>query len=435
MKSRILLLLVVGLALVVRIAVLGTHTPDKTPWSDGAQYVNLGMSLADGKGYVLDQGNLWPGQPTIIRAPGWPVVLSLLFHVVPVEWRWPAAMGLAVALDGINVLLLYLLARGIGGGRWTALAAACLYALSPVMAAMCLTPASEVLGISMILLFLNYLVRINIGGWKLPLAGLILGVAALVRPNFVLIGFALVPGLLWLGRRTPVRSLCLSGLFLLAVMTPLTPWLIRNAMIFGHFPILGAGGGETLYGGNNDLAALPGGKYEGYLVLPGDLPNETSLMTLAATMNEYQVDRYLWQHGKDWIKSNPGKMPRLILMKLRRAYIPIPRSGGGAVLVASFYRASVDVLAIIGVGYILRKRLQVPALVWVGFMAVFAAHLAVVAVFCGLNRFALPSEILLALPAGYVVDVWISHRPGGVRGSPPELFAVNNSTCYTRSSH
>ncbi len=388
-----------------------THQPDKKAWSDSAQYVNLGASLADGKGYVLFEGNLWPGQPTIIRAPGWPMTLSLAFRLFPPEWRWEVAMGLAVLLDGLNVLLIYFLAIGIGGRRAVAITAAFLYALSPVMAAMCLMVASEVMGITMVLLFLNYIVRLRfqegLVGWlvvgRMIVAGLLLGLAALVRPNFVLIGLPIAAGVLWLGRKAIVSSAFLAAIFVVASMVPLSPWVVRNAIVFHSFPILGAGGGETLYGGNNDVAATRGGRLEGYLVLPGDLPGERSLLELASTMNEVEVDRYYVKRGREWIAKNLKILPRHIMVKLKRAYVPISPSRGKEVMIANTYRGLIDLLAIGGVWLLLWRGGRICPMAVISLTSVFIAHIVLVAMFCGLNRFALPSEILLVIPAGYMV--------------------------------
>ena len=66
------------------------------------QYVNLGGSLADGNGYRLREGNYWPGQPTIVRAPGWPVFLSLSFRAVPADGRLQASRVIAALVDSLK---------------------------------------------------------------------------------------------------------------------------------------------------------------------------------------------------------------------------------------------------------------------------------------------------------------------------------------------
>lgn len=409
-------MLCVVVAMALRGAVVVTHQPDKKPWSDSAHYVNLGSSLADGKGYVLQEGNMWPGKPTIVRAPGWPIVLSGVFRIIPASWRWEVAAGLAIVLDGLNVVLLYLLARGIGGGRRAAGAASFLYAVSPVMAAMCMLVASEVLAILLVLIFLNYFVRIpgltgtsqlmpgNPAPFKQTfIAGIWLGLASLVRPNFLLIGFVAAAGLIWIGRTRIKISFVLAVVLLFATLIPLTPWLIRNTLVFRSFPVLGAGGGETLFGGNNDMAAQRGGKYEGYIVQPGGIPGEKSVFELAVTMNEAEVDRYYTKKALTWITSNMTSLPHLVMMKLKRAYVPISPSGSWDVRLANLYRGLVDLLALGGIVYFVGRGGRLTQMVVLGLGAMFVSHIILISVFCGPNRYSLPSEILLVIPAGSMI--------------------------------
>ncbi len=393
-----------ALAIAVRCAALHLYQPDKTPWADESQYVNLAASLADGRGYVLPEGNLWPGRPTIIRAPGWPLMLAGAFAVVPEAWRWETARALTVALDCANVVLIYFLARGLTAGRRASLAAAALYAANPAMIAMSAMVASEVTGVLLVLVFLNHLIRgrdPSVG--RLMVSGLLLGIAILVRPNFVVVAGFVAAGIVWLGRSRPLRALAVATAFGLAAVLPITPWLVRNALVFGHFPILGSGGGETLRGGNNDLAAEPGGTFEGYIVQPGQFPGERPLAELARTMNEYEADRYLFAQGLRWVKENAGRMPRLMLMKLKRAYVPVSRSRRYEVVAANAYRWVVDVAALSGLIVAWRRGMRLAPLAVIGLGAVIGGHVLVAAVFCGVNRYVLPSEILLVLPAGYML--------------------------------
>ena len=70
-------LLIVVVTIIIRLAALFVVPMDTTPWSDSSQYINLAASVSEGKGYQLSEGNFWPGKPTIIRAPGWPLLLSV----------------------------------------------------------------------------------------------------------------------------------------------------------------------------------------------------------------------------------------------------------------------------------------------------------------------------------------------------------------------
>jgi len=395
--------LVFLLALGVRLGALVAMPADTAPSSDGAQYVNLGASVADGHGFVLSEGNCWPRKPTIIRAPGWPLILAGIFQVVPDTARWPAARVSAAAIDSINAVLIMILALRLGARLLTATMAGLIFAMNVVSAGMCSYPASEPAGLLLILLSLIVLVRSpRPATGRLLAAGLLLGLACLVRPNWLLIALLIALGFLWLESDQLTKAILRVAGFLLVVALPLLPWVIRNAMVFQEFPLLGAGKGETLYGGNNDLAAEVGGKYWGYLVLPSNLPGEKPLPELAATMSEPELDRYYTGQARQWIRDNPRKLPMLVVGKLRRAYVPWPRVKTPSTLIGSTYRGGLFLLALIGAWLYFSRRLGlIPRPAMVALVAVVAAHIITVMAFCGLLRFVLASDALLSLPAAY----------------------------------
>ena len=392
------------LALGVRGAALVVVEPDAKPWSDGMQYVNLGGSLADGNGYRLEEGNYWPGQPTIVRAPGWPMVLSAPFRLMPPTCRLEASRIIAVAVDSLNAVLMVLLALALGAGAATALAAGLVYAVNPVMAGLCALSASEPLGIAFILFFLIVEARHgeskSVQWWFLT--GFLLGCAGLVRMNWLLIAPVFALGLLRVGR-TDLKTATVKAAVVCAVtLLVVAPWVARNGIVFGSMPALGGGGGETLLGGNNDLTAEIGGKCWGYIVQPGGIPGEKPLHELAGAMNELEVNRYYTRRALAWIRANPAKLPGLVFGKLFRAYVPWPRSRSPAVLVGTAFRWGVYILAACGIVCCVRKGVRIGGSSMAALLGVVLAHLAVVIVFCGVFRYVLASEILLCLPAAVV---------------------------------
>ena len=105
-------------------------------------------------------------------------------------------------------------------------------------------------------------------------------------------------------------------------------------------------------------------------------------------------------------------LPRHMLMKLKRAFVPVSPSGSREVMLANTYRAVVDMLAIGGLLVFLRRPGKMGALAAISLVSVFLAHILLVSMFCGLNRFALPSEILLVIPAGYMLVAAVDWRRG-----------------------
>ena len=282
---------------------------------------------------------------------------------------------------------------------------------------------------------------------RYALAGLLLGYACLVRTNWLAIAGCVGLGILWCCRRTFWRGVLLAAVFGCAVMAPLAPWLIRNAVVFHHFPVFGAGGGETFFGGNNELAADPGSPMWGYIVQPGGIPGEPGVPELATRMNEVEIDRYWMGQGVKWLKENPRKIPMLVVGKLRRAFVPIPRNARDpVVLAASLYRAFLYVAGIAGVVMLMRRarfgstadccvaigpppednngfpitdhrslvtdHFPLPLDPWMLFGAVALATLVTTLAFCGVMRYVIGFEVLLCLPAGWFVAAAVTRWRG-----------------------
>ena len=405
-KRLMPVLIVAAVAMAVRLAALKVVPVETKPWGDSAQYINLAGSIADGTGYQLEEGNFWPGKPTLVRAPGWPVLLSIPFKVVPRDWRWVTARLLAVAFDVLNAIIIMMLARALGGSLFTATVAGGLYGLNPVTAALSAQAGSEPFGVTLLLLFLVSALRGRTEGYSRYLApGLMLGMACLVRANWLVIAGCFGIAFCWVHRGTWRRAFMQIAVFGIAVVIPLMPWVVRNYQVFHHFPILGAGGGETFYGGNNELAADRHSQMWGYIVQPGGIPGAVPLSVLAAKMNEYEVDRYWMKEGWVWLKANPGKIPGLVAGKLRRAFVPIPyNSRSPVVWAASMYRAFLYAAAMGALFLMVRKRITLPIEVWILLGAVVVANVLTAVMFCGVMRYVIGFEVLLCVSAGWFVS-------------------------------
>jgi hypothetical protein len=247
------------------------------------------------------------------------------------------------------------------------------------------------------------------------LPGLMLGLACLVRANWLAIAGCFGLAFCWVHRAAWRCAMLQMAVFGFAVMLPLMPWVARNYQVFHHFPILGAGGGETFYGGNNDLAADRHNPMWGYIVQPGGIPGAKPLVELAATMDEYEVDKYWMREGWTWLKANPEKISGLVTGKLRRAFVPIPyNSRSPMVLAASAYRFFLYVATLAGLFLMVRKRIFVPATVWMLVGAVAVANVMTTILFCGVMRYVIGFEVLLCIPAGWVISrLWVLWRCGG----------------------
>jgi hypothetical protein len=101
-------------------------------------------------------------------------------------------------------------------------------------------------------------------------------------------------------------------------------WAVRNYPVSGRFPLLSSIEGETLYGGNNEVVANDL-KVWGYWIVPDFIPGETSKHALAKALpSDLALNDYYHHKAILWIKLHFRAMPRLVLGKLVRAFVPVP---------------------------------------------------------------------------------------------------------------
>jgi hypothetical protein len=192
-----------------------------------------------------------------------------------------------------------------------------------------------------------------------------LGLACLVRANFVLFpfflvaliiaakvvnyGWRIIPGRSELAKHKtfgPLHLLLLSTFCFLLFLTPTAGWIARNYHTCGH-PVISTLKGQTLYGGNNEIVANDL-NWWGYWVFPDMVPGETPMRELAKTMSEYEVDHYYTQKAVAYMKDNGFSYPRLLLGKVIRAYVPIPWKPSMGSYAISAYRWMIYLLVAIG---------------------------------------------------------------------------------------
>ncbi len=239
------LLLIAFIALAHSFAFMIYQQPDwETQWTDQGGYHQLASNLAF-HGVFTRFPDATPFVPEVIRTPGYPLFVALLYQVFgPSHWAVAAAQAV---LFSIICLLVHQLAREVTTPRVALVAAAttALFPPIPYYGALILT---EIWTTFLITLGLWLLVKAFSQG-SVPYstaAGVILGIAGLSRPIFFLL-----PVLLFLGatvmlkrRPEPRRTIGFlpAGAFLLAYVLTLAPWFGYNYHHFQKLTISPAGG-------------------------------------------------------------------------------------------------------------------------------------------------------------------------------------------------
>lgn len=197
---------------------------------------------------------------TLIRLPGYPLFLAACFRLFGME-HYATAAYVQIALELLGCVLLAGFARRIAPpaiSNGAAQATLWLSALCPFTASYAIAPLTETLTLFAIALALwavgNFNARRGWGGalWFTFAVTL----AAMLRPDGVLVGVALAPGLLLGLRRGMVARARLAKMAVVCVllaMVPFAAWTARNWRVFHVFeplaPRYANDPGQTVYSG------------------------------------------------------------------------------------------------------------------------------------------------------------------------------------------
>jgi hypothetical protein len=403
----IVLISLFAIAFVLRVAVAVKQGVTHPMESDSYYYLQLAKGLSHGAGYIV-KDSFWPDQPTMQRMPAWPFLVSIALRVCPFASPDVVMRMLCVLLDSLNAVLVGWLTlllvqrrrcnheahkdhKGMSDVSVPAslgvlsvlrgkefLLAGLLYAAHPAALFLVYNGESEPLFVALCLM--GFILLLHGGRW-IYLASFCFGLSCLVRANYVIwigvvgvlivlrkcMGYGIwvagkwrenkradslttkpafsIWGAAFAGRYmkiTKVGLLC-SVLF----FAPALLWSARNYQVCGHFPVLSTLRGQTFYGGNNPVVADTLEMW-GYWVFPDGIPGEKKAVELAKTMSEYELDVYYYNRGTDFVKKEWFAMPRLMLGKLIRAYVPVPWKPDIMSYGVGVYRALIYLLSVIG---------------------------------------------------------------------------------------
>jgi len=205
---------------------------------DSAVYGTIAKNLLVHHAYALDK----PYHLTLIRLPGYPFFLALIFKLFGID-NYDPVRPIQMAVDLASCLLIAGFVRDHASRR-AAHWALWLAVLCPFTANYTADPMTETNSIFCVALGLfagGRLVRGIRAEGRLPWGYLALTAAALscailFRPDGVLLPAAVIPGIWWYTRRSaprePLRAALLCAL--LAAL-PFLPWTIRNYRVFHVF--------------------------------------------------------------------------------------------------------------------------------------------------------------------------------------------------------
>ena len=257
----LVLIVIAGLAL--RMDAAWNGVAENLP--DSAAYERIARGLhEDGEFAQKGPGTPAHPQPASNYSPGLPLLVSGVFDLPGNDSARLARLLLAL-LGTLAIPLAWLLARRLAPPEdpWVAgIVAASLVAFYPCLIADAGMLLTEALTGTLITASLWTMLRardrmhltdrrlaVRIMDWLPP--GLLMGLTAMVRPEYLPIALLLIIVLAVITRRQGLRAVLLAGsTMLVALLLVITPWVTRNLDETGRLVPLSTGGGQTLFTGS-----------------------------------------------------------------------------------------------------------------------------------------------------------------------------------------
>jgi 4-amino-4-deoxy-L-arabinose transferase-like glycosyltransferase len=263
-----------GIAALVAIVLLGLGLRVGEAWDgrapvfDATAYAAIARNLDEGHGFTVGAGAT---QPSSDYSPGLPLFVAGIYKVTGGVHERLARLILAL-LGTLAVVFTYLIARRLaqpsalgnpegdqrtkvpGRAVIAALIAALVVAIYPATIQYTGMLMTEPLAATLLAGAMLGIFWAGEGGgplWRWAVPGLTLGALALVRPEYLAIGFLLAV-LIFLRERLWEdwkRALLIAAIVALGIVVVVAPWTVRNAFALNRFVSVSTGGGQVLYSG------------------------------------------------------------------------------------------------------------------------------------------------------------------------------------------
>lgn len=351
----------------------------------------------------------WP----LFRAPLYPVLLGWVYRFVENDLLW--ARILNIVLQCATLAIIYHIARAYFN-KLAAVVAALLFCVNGML----IFFSAEILSTSLEVLMAALAVWSTLALRNAPsrnqaiITGLVWGLAAITRPNFLLVAPVALALALWPVWKSPAKKTALFAF--VALFVPILPVTLANLAIGGEPVLIATQGGVNFWIGNNPDA-------DG---ISSVLPQADRFWTMEKaqalaeresghSMKPGELSDYYYDKGWDFLLSNPGRAVSLMLRKTalffnrfevsnnkQIAYYASQTPGLAWLIALNF--ALLLPLAILGIWATPRREARALGIIGL-------TYAATVILFFVASRFRMPLVPWLCLLAGAGVASWRSLAP------------------------
>ena len=304
--KKIIIILFIGLVLRITVVVLFGDFQNNYYW----EYGEIAKNVVSGKGYSLHyikdsqlkyrfSEDVKP-ETSAYMPPGY---VGFLIPFIPIEnntLRNALIYLVHIFFSMLTILLIFYLSKNIFNEK-IAFLAAIIVSLLPEFLYANLSFTPTIIYHLLVVLLLFYLLKTPTGGTEYSYTiGIIFSIIIYFRSEFVL--YALLSGVVWLFQKDFKRFLRIYTFVILL----LSPWLIRNIIVFENDILLSSSVGINLYRGNN-----PNG-----IGLWGDEQTLQSIIDMHEGNIEVEMNEYYKREAISYIMNNPDKVIKNFFSKI-----------------------------------------------------------------------------------------------------------------------
>ncbi len=378
----------------------------------------------------------WLGDDVFFLAPLYPYTLGILYKITGASIY--AARLFQLVIGAGSCALIYLLGKRTLGAATGALAALTwsVYSMSVFYDGVLLVAAIQTpLNLLLALALVRASSRPGILNWAL--AGALLGISALARPNVLLLVIPILPWMYFSFHRrlSRTRLFVMALVFGVSTCAVVLPVTFRNLVVGDDIVLISAQGGANFYIGNGPGAT---GVFRVPSVFPPTRADDPMQQRLAyakvasGDMGEdlapSEISRYWWNRASSHIAAHPGQWIRLLGLKLGLFFNEF-ESGNSRDYPSSRNFSSVMKLPLPTFGLVAPLALLGMALAWkkkeamvFPLYAMVLTYVVSLMIFFVLSHYRMPVAPFLVLFAAYGV-IWLFEKIRKKRMIPIGLAA------------
>lgn len=292
--SDITITLVASSLLFIIATVFCIWSGNQTKWPDESIYVGIAERLVAGLGFTNEVS-----EPSAFRPPGYPFILYFTYKAH--ESVFLAKFVNVLALTATAWVLNLLVHEVSPSGRVFAPLLVLAYPLFTFSSSV-LVP--QIVGGLMFVLVVYWLIKYPKSFVSAAACGFTFGALILTIPSFALVFFCLTALMILANQVAQFYSTKFVGLFFLATILVVCPWIVRSSLLFDRFVFISTNSGINLLFGNSENAAYDTGVVD------------ISKYSDTAGMNEAELDGYYQKAALAWVSNHPLDATVLYLQKV-----------------------------------------------------------------------------------------------------------------------